>query len=291
MRPGPLAHEQTATRSASVEHAAARCRAHVLSRIEQTAVAQRPFAHAFIEDVFPDDVYDAVHAHMVSLKHSDRVQDRDQDNPAFTNRRYNLFDSTDEVVQCVRAVFSDPDVKHALLRKFYLAPLSELAGAVSIHHEFEYVFTKAGRFQNIHVDIPPKFLSFVFYVPERPAPAAEEGRNGTILYDKSLAPHYGARFRKNSVCIFAPHYYSYHGFSSTIDRDALVMFYVDEAALAEWQHLRRQRDEQPPFDDVLDAIERKLRRFPLIEYGRSEQRLLEERSGCRVNAPQGRVLA
>ena len=267
-----------------------RCRSHVLSRIEQTATDVKPFYHTFIADIFPADLYADLHAHMVKCKYGDGVQDRPQDNPAFVNQRYNLFTSTDDVVECIRAVFSSPDVKQALLEKFYFAPLQALANSLSIHDEFEYIFTKAAWFQNIHVDIPPKFISFVFYIPAHVVSPAEEERNATILYDKSLVPHFQARFRPNSVCIFVPHFYTYHGFSSTIDRDVLVMFYVNREELQSWQLLRRQEEEQPPFADLLDAIERKLRSYPLKEFGGTERRLLVERSECLVNAPQGRVL-
>jgi hypothetical protein len=41
---------------------------------------------------------------------------------------------------------------------------------------------------------------------------------------------------------------------------------------------------------LLDAIEIKLRSYPLIEYGEDERRLLAERSACLVNAPRGRIL-
>ena len=46
----------------------ARCLPHVLSRIRQTPIGMQPFHHTFIERVFPDDVYDALHAHLLSCK-------------------------------------------------------------------------------------------------------------------------------------------------------------------------------------------------------------------------------
>jgi hypothetical protein len=266
-------------------------RDHLISRVESASVGFTPFGHAFIEQIFPDDVYQAFRAHMLACKHGGELQDRKQDNPDFRNKRFNLVDVQEPIVAHLRRLFSDPVVKLSLLKLLYLDPTVELANALSIHDEFEYFFTQAGRFQNIHVDIPPKYLSFVFYIPEFLAGPQEEERNATILYDKSLTPHYNARFRPNSVCIFAPHYYSYHGFSSTIDRDVLVMFYVNKAVLVEWRDMTRSKKDEPPFTGILDAIERKLRRYPLIEYGRDEARLLRERAACRINSPQGRVLA
>ncbi len=267
-----------------------RLRAHVLACAEGATIGTHPFHHTFIEGIFPDDFYEDIRAHMLNCKYNGNLQDRHQDNPSFVNKRTNLFGNRDEVVTCIRGIFSDPDVKRALLKKFYVSPSRELADSLSIHAEFEYVYTKAGRFQNIHIDIPPKFMSFVFYIPEHAVPPAEEERNSTILYDKSLAPHYAARFRENSVCVFAPHYSTYHGFSSTIDRDVLVMFYVNSADLQKWAAIKQETKETPPFTSLLDAVERKLRLHPLIEFGSTEQRLVAERSACLVNAPSGRVL-
>jgi hypothetical protein len=265
-------------------------RAHVLARIGAAVVGQEPFYHTFIERIFPPDLYDAVRAHVASCKSSDDVQERRQDNPDFVNERYSLFHSTEGVVERVRAIFSDPEVKRRLLAKFYVSPSQALAESLSVHEEFEYVFTRAGRFQNIHVDIPPKYMSFVFYVPLVGVSPAEEERNATILYDKVLEPHYRARFKANSVCVFVPHFHSYHGFSSTVDRDVLVMFYVNRDQLRAWQ-TRPRRCEAPPFDDLLDAVEAKLRTHRLIEFAGGERRLAAERAACLVNAPQGRVRA
>jgi hypothetical protein len=207
------------------------------------------------------------------------------------NRRFNLVKNNDDVVVCIRKVFSDQKVKLALLEKFYLIPTPELARSLSIHNEFEYFYTQAGRFQHIHVDIPPKYVSFVFYIPETPLPVEQEGHNATILYDKDLQPHHLARFIGNSVCIFAPHFYSYHGFASTMARDVLVMFYVNKPELSRWTQMRADSKDDPPFVGIRDAVEDKLRRHPLIEYGPSEERLMAERAECQINAPQGRVIA
>jgi hypothetical protein len=266
-------------------------RSYVLSRIDEADIGEEPFYHTYIEQIFPPDLYDAVRAHVSKCKNSDEVQERHQDNPDFVNERYNVFHSTEAVVDRVRAIFSDPEVKRRLLGKFYVSPSPALIESLSIHDEFEYVFTKAGRFQNIHIDIPPKYLSFVFYIPLVDVSPQEEERNATILYDKTLKPHYRARFTSNSVCVFVPHFHSYHGFSSTIDRDVLVMFYVNPDQLRSWQAMRAAREEAPPYTDLLDSVESKLRLHPLIEFASGEQRLLAERAACLVNAPQGRVRA
>lgn len=267
-----------------------RCRSHLLSRLDQAVIGVEPFHHTFVEQIFPSDFYAVFCAHMLDCKYRRVHQDRTQDSPQFINRRYNLFNDCDKVASCIRALFSDPDVKQALVEKFYRSPSRELIAGLSIHEEFEYFFTTAGRFQNIHIDIPPKFLSCVFYIPELQLSATEEALNATILYDKSLRPHYPAAFRANSACIFAPHFYSYHGFSSTIDRDVMVLFYANRDRLAEWQSLRQANKDTAPYEALLDAIEQKLRAHPLIEFGDGDGKLLAERLACRVNAPNGRAL-
>ena len=288
-----VAGAELEARAAAVAQFAAdypRHRDHVISKIRGAAVNFEPFGHSFIEQIFPDDLYAQIRAHKLRCKHGDELLDRKQDNPAFRNKRFNLADSAEPVVLQMRRLFEDPAIKLELLRLLYLNPSADLADALSIHGEFEYFFTQAGRFQNIHVDIPPKYLSFVFYIPDVPVSPEEEERNATVIYDKDLSPHYAARYRPNSVCVFAPHYYSYHGFASTIDRDVLVMFYVNREALADWRKWTKSMKDEAPFTGILDAIERKLRLHPLIEYGEDPERLLRERAECRINAPQGRIL-
>ena len=285
-----LAAGQTVAAAEARAQSFNQCRDHVLSRIRGAKPGEHPFRHLFVEQIFPADFYAAVRRQLLECKYGDELQERTQDNGAFLNRRYNIFDSHDDIAECIKHVFSDSAVKQAILEKFYIDPSAGLADSLTIHREFEYFFTKAGRFQNIHIDIPPKLVSFVFYIPENRLPESEEQLNATILYDKSLGPHYPARFTENSVCIFAPHYYSYHGFAATMDRDVLVMFYVNPDELRRWKAARSQRPEAPPFSDLLDAVERKLRLFPLIEYGVDEHRRLSERGACLVNAPHGRVL-
>lgn len=262
---------------------------HLLRAIRAAPMGEEPFFHSYIEDVFPDDLYDRIRTYMLAAKYGDGVQDRLQDNPDFVNKRFNLAQIGDEPVSSIRALFSDRDVMRALLEKFYLDPTEKLIDALEIHKEFEFFFTSAGRFQNIHVDIPPKYLSFVFYIPEREMTPDEELKNGTVLYDKALEPQYKARFRANTACVFVPHFSTYHGFASTADRDVLVMFYINKDALGAWRKIRADMGDVAPFTGLKDAIEAKLTEHPLIEY-REEGRLAAERAACRINAQDGRVM-
>jgi hypothetical protein len=271
-----------------MQSALADTKQHVLYRFAETELGRAPFYHLFVEDVLPPRLYAELQGYMLACKHGGLLQERRQDNPDYVNRRFNLVGDPHPAVVEVQGVFSDAEVKLALLRKFYSAPTRALADGLRIHEEFEFVHCAAGLFQNIHVDIPSKFMSFVFYIPERPLNRVEEERNATVLYNRSLEPQYQAKFRANSVCVFVPHFHSYHGFASTMERDVLVMFYVNDAEHRRWQ-ATRNRDE-PPFTGLKDAIERKITLYPLIEYGSDRARIAEERRRCLVNAPKGRVM-
>ena len=261
---------------------------HVLARIDETRVGEIPFWHCFVERVLPDWLYDDLRALMLEKKYGSQTQERRQDSALFVNTRFNLVGSEDEAVVLFRAIFEDERVKERLFALFYVDPQT-VANACVIHKEFEFFFTKADRFQNIHVDIPPKCLSFVFYLPETEVDPEMAQRNATVLYDEELEPHYRASFKPNSVCVFAPHFSSYHGFSSTIDRDVLVMFYVDNELMQEWREVRRTTGDVSPFDGVRDAIHRKLTLYPQKAFP-TVAALEDQRRACLVNAPDGRVM-
>jgi hypothetical protein len=263
---------------------------HILARTAETDCGSVPFRHLYITDIFPDAFYNDLLAYMLANKDGDQIQDRRQDSKAFVTKRFNLVGVDHPLINSIRAVFNDVEVKLALLKKFYITPSEEFAKHLAIHKEFEFFFTKAGRFQNIHVDIPPKCLSFVFYFPESEVSEADAQLNATVLYDKNLTAHHPAKYQRNTCCIFVAHFYSYHGFASTIDRDVMVMFLISDEEHQEWLRLKGAGKEAPPFTGMLDAIENKIRRYPLLEYGTSEERLVAERAACRINAPSGRVM-
>jgi len=224
---------------------------------------------------------------MYYYKNHSAVKDRFQDSAKFVNKRYNLVGNLDPEAQYIRDIFTDPEIKQALVSKFCVEPFESLASSLVIHEEFEYIYPEAGRFQNIHMDIPPKFLSLVFYLPEQPVSQDEEDKNATVLYDKNLEPQHHAKYKANSACVFAPHFFSYHGFSSTIARGVLIMFYIIRAEMEKWNTARLH--DHTPFDSIRDCIQAKLQTYPLLAYGHDRDRILEERAQCLINAPQGTV--
>jgi len=88
--------------------------------------------------------------------------------------------------------------------------------------------------------------------------------------------------------VFAPHFHSYHGFSSTIDREVLVMFYIHPVEQARWLQVRGT--DTPPYDAIRNVIEEKLERYPLIEFGQDPLVRKRERAACLINAPRGRII-
>lgn len=264
-------------------------RQHVLKRMLAAKVGTTPFYHSYVSDIFPSDFYRAVRKDMLAHK-GGMLVDRVQDNPLYTNRRYSLWDDRGPIAETLRYVFSDTEVKRAIAAKFFIDPSRQLTDLLSIHREFEYVYSEPNRFQNIHVDIPPKFISFVFYLPATDLAPEVAAQNATIFYDSELRPQYKAMYQPNSVGIFSPHLYSYHGFDTTVEREALVMFYVDMKSLDEYNTFHQSGTDAPPFTGFRDRVRERLQRFPLIEYGNDPDRIQKAYDACKVNAPQGRVM-
>lgn len=266
---------------------------HIVERVEAVAPVSLPFRHAFIRQILPDDVYAKLIAYKQEVVRAGLFEARKQDSKEFSNRRFRLGESSHPVVRQVREAFGSEAVRRALFRHFYLDPGASILGRTEIHREFEFVFCRPGLLQDIHVDIPPKVLSLVFYLPDSEVAQDVAEANATILYDRDLKPAGKAEFRGNSVCVFAPHFYSYHGFRTTIERHVLVLFYVDRTSLRAWNLLLRASRfwplDEKPFRVIRWFIRHKLTRFPQIEYGVDPRRIARESEACLVNAPQGRV--
>jgi len=261
----------------------------ILERIQAAQTNFDPFGHLYIQNVFPNDLYESILARSRFYKKSGQLQRRTQDSKLYVNNRVNLIDNDDHETHILRRVFESASIKRALLEKFYSDVDDAAVDALSIHSEFEYVFTAAGLFQNIHVDIPAKYLSLVFYLPDGELSEEEQRKNATVLYDRELNPSHRALYAANSVCVFAPHYYSYHGFSTTVERTSLVLFYVDRELLARYNS-RRHLLMASHLKAFKRDVDEKLSHHTLIEYGEDPLRLSREREACMINAREGRVM-
>ena len=269
---------------------------YTLESIKKSDILKEPFHHLFIENILSPELYSKIIDKCKYFKNPDIIQNRNQDSSKFMNRRYNFANLNDDVIVLFKQIFEDEDVKQALFSKFFVNT-SKFLKNMKVHtKEFEVVFTEKDRFQNIHVDIPPKFLSLVFYLPEVSTPFelsdTEIANNSTVLYDKSMNPVHSAKYKPNSVCVFAPHFYSYHGFATTIERTAIVLFYIDEKFLVEHDskiaEVDRRKRKETDFKTFKNNILYKLKEFPLIEF--KDQNLEEIMKECKINAPNGRVL-
>ena len=262
---------------------------YTLNRIEKAQLGLDPYNHCYIEEILHPDFYTKLKLKCFKFRESNMTQNRIQDSKEYVNSRCNLIGMDDSDINMVTSLFSDFDIKRAFLNKFYLTVSPELVESIKIHEEYEFVYTQMNRIQNIHTDIPPKFLSFVFYFPEK-IPSEEDMRNNsTVLYDKSLSPHYPAKYKDNSVCIFAQHFNSYHGFDTISDRTALVMFYVNDAFLNRFKKSYSISNLKREMDFFKKVTEERLIKYPLREYNLKNYELSIEKNKCRINAPDGRV--
>jgi hypothetical protein len=264
---------------------------YVLDKIETVDINTYPFYNLYIQDIFPEDFYKRLKDKMLYYKYNETLQNRNWDNPNFMNKKFHLTDVDDWEISQVKEVFDDPDIKGALMKKFYFDTYS---GEITFNQDMQFVFTDGGRFQKIHTDIPAQFISINFYLPEDDLTDQQELDNGTILYDKELNPCKIVRYRGNSVSFFAPHFYSYHGFNTTIkNRNTLLFFYAQKDLIERfYDNSKNQNGEQNP-DKFKDVIQWKISKYRLIEYGLDDleflTKIIKEKGDCKVNTLNGRV--
>lgn len=265
------------------------CKEYVLKKLNDSEVIKEPFRHTYVENILPEEFYQELKEFASDCKKSTKVKTRFQDSSLYQNSKYNFIDENIKVIDIFRKVFSDNDVKEALLKKFFLVNIQNLAKELELHHdEFEFTFTEPNRFQNIHLDIPPKYLSLVFYIPNDDLTEEEELQNATIFYDKDMKPYYNAKYKNNSVGVFAQNFNSYHGNSTTVDRTAIVMFYVNKSELDDWN--RDKVHDVEPYELFKDYTQKKLEKNPMIEYEGNIEKVINARKECKINAPRGRYI-
>lgn len=264
---------------------------YVKKRIENVEVNRFPFYSLYIDEIFPSDFYQDLKDKMLYFKYNEPLQERNWDNPSFINKRFQLKNINDPVINIVRSVFSDLEITRSIMIKFYYEDYST---EVELNRDFQFVFTDKDRFQKIHTDIPAQIITANFYLPENSLTQQEELDNGTIVYDKYLNPCRVFRYKDNSVAFFAPHFYSYHGFNTTINnRNTLLFFYSQNDLIKRfYDNSKNQNDEQSP-EKFKDVIQWKLSKYRLIEYGENDMdfltKLLTEKQNCKVNSLNGRI--
>lgn len=259
---------------------------YTLKKINESGIIEHPFYHMFIEEIIHPDLYTSFNER--NNHYSNYTTNRLQDNKSFVNHKYSIVNSPDPILKMFYKIFADKDIMTAFLKKFFIN-YNTFLDKISIHeHECEFVYTDANKFQDIHTDIPSKFISLVFYLPDSVPSEEDQLNNGTILYDNNLNRVCSARYLPNSVCIFAPHFQSYHGFHTTIKRNALVLFYVN-------RDLVKEDLKAPPPTKCLkeivsfkNSILNKVKHYKLIEY--KDKDIHQELNNCKINYNKGRVI-
>lgn len=260
---------------------------YILKKLNEQPVSEYPFYHMYIENILPDELYKEIKEKNNFYNNKKFLQARHQDNKNFVNSKFSLPLSNDPLLKFVYDLFNDNDIKLAFLKKFFIEPEKFIKSVSVFKHECEFVYTPPNKAQDIHVDIPSKYVSLVFYLPDEDNLTEEEQyNNSTFLYDDNLNPVKNAKYKANSVCVFAPHFYSYHGFNTTVDRNALVMFYVNDAIINE--DLRATENTEKERKRFKDNILNKMKQHPLIEYKEKDLNIIY--NNCKINYNKGRVL-
>jgi len=266
---------------------------HVLNRIKSTEIGKYPFYNLYIENIFPDVFYEQLKKRMLYYKYnSEELEGRNWDNPNFINKKMSLNNLEDDIIDIVKFIFDDSDIKQSFVEKFYINP--DFIDEIVFKHDLQFVFTEKNRFQKIHTDIPAQFVSVVFYLPEEDISEWDELNNGTILYDKDLKPIKVSKFKGNSVSCFAAHFYSYHGFDTTINnRNTMLFFYAQKDLIKRFYDNSKNQNGEQNVDSLKNIIQWKISKYRLIEYGKDDMcfltKLLTEKNNCKIDTLNGRI--
>lgn len=265
---------------------------HVLNKIKTSKVNTYPFYNLYIEDIFPEVFYDKLKNRMLHYKYNFKLENRNWDNPEFMNQKLSLKNIENDEIDIIKFVFDDFEIKQSLMEKFYIYP--NFIDEIVFTHDLQFVFTEKNRFQRIHTDIPAQFVSVVFYLPEDNVSKSDELNNGTILYDKDLKPVKVSKFIGNSISCFAPHFYSYHGFNTTINnRNTMLFFYAQRDLIKRFYDNSHNQNGEQNVELFKNVIQWKITKYRLIEYGVDDMnfltKMITEKMNCKINTLNGRI--
>jgi hypothetical protein len=230
---------------------------------------------------------------MLYYKYNSELEKRNWDNPNFMNKKISLKNTNDDEIDIVKFIFDDPEIKQSVIEKFYVN--TNFIDEIIFENDLQFVFTDNNRFQRIHTDIPAQFVSVVFYLPEEDNISEfDELNNGTILYDKELKPIQISKFINNSVSFFAPHFYSYHGFNTTINnRNTMLFFYAHKDLVKRFYDNINNENGEQDVELFKNVIQWKITKYRLIEYGKDDMeflsKLLTEKTNCKIDTLNGRI--
>ena len=245
--------------------------AHVVERLRTAEVVPDPFPHYYLEDVFPDNYYQALLRHLpnstvyqnlyeVTTLKLDHFQYRDQRDfnegwtemlPVEERTFWNDFN----------AWFLGPDLAQAVLGTFaepMRARFGDEASWPTVSVESQLIRHKAGYFLGPHTDLHTKLVVLLIYL----APDASASHLGTSIYrpqDPGFtcpdSAHYPfedfirvttAAYKPNSLLAFARSDRSFHGVEplseedvTTCNRDLIQYVLYDKPAREAQLHARR----------------------------------------------------
>ena len=266
---------------------------HVLNQIKCSKINTHPFYNMYIENIFPVTFYEKLKKQMLYYKYNSELENRNWDNPDFMNKKISLKNLEDDEINIVKYIFEDSEIKKSIVEKFYITP--NFIDEIVFKHDLQFVFTEKNKFQKIHTDIPAQFVSVVFYLPEDDdISECDKLNNGTILYDRDLNPVKVSKFLGNSVSFFAPHFYSYHGFNTTINnRNTMLFFYAQKDLIKRFYENSKNQNGEQNVDFFKNVIQWKISKYRLIEYGKDDMdfltKLLNEKNNCKIDTLNGRI--
>lgn len=209
-----------ATVAASAREIATHVREHLLRRIDAAPALDEPFSHVYIEDVFPDDVYELILARLPDpstyVQTAERHYDRGEVGfvrsmlPLVPEAFATMTDDQRDLWRGVGAGLSSPEVKRAMYAKLandlayrYGVPASKAADLAG--HSRPTLYRETEGFEiPPHPDTRKKVVTMHLYFPAD----RSQLELGTALYRrKALASPFGdwrRRFEKVKQFPFQP---------------------------------------------------------------------------------------
>lgn len=247
---------------------------HVINKINNATLNKYPYYNIYIDNIFPNYFYEAIK--QKSIEKNKGVN-------------YKLSNDNSEEILIIKKIFNDSDIKKSLLNYFY----SDITfvNDLTIYNDFQFVYSKKNTKHEIHVDMPYKLLSIIFYLPSDDITENEKKKSGTMFYSDELEICGINKFEHNTVTIFAPHSRSYHGFDISVDcRCSMILFLTDIEIENQYQIITANKNDSFEINYVKNIIFNKINKYPLLEYSNyTNNEIKYIINNSRINGRCGRV--
>ena len=244
---------------------------HLIGRLRGTKVDTDPFAHFYLEDVFPEQYYEEMLRHLPGSDVYENLYDVTDLKLDHFRHRYQR-DLTDRWTSALprelqsfwnefNEWFLSPQLAQAVLESFaepLQARIGERSSWPAVSVEAQFIRHRAGYFLGPHSDLYTKLVVLLVYL----APDASASRLGTSLYRPKAAgfscpdsKHYPfedfirvktAPYKPNSLLAFVRSDISFHGLEPLTAQDVesegrdLIQYVIHDKAAREAQ-LRAKR--------------------------------------------------